>query len=261
MTLFYLDLENGNDANDGLSFATRWKTFANGPTAARVNPGDVIRVMASPPPVRTALGATWTQDSAQVTTDLLACVGLCNCDTAWIPSANVTAVADTSASYVKEGTASAKITINATFITGKAAYFTLPSPLNLSSSRFVTLWIRTDTQIAANALSLRLCSDTAGNTSQNTLPLNILSLQGGNHGLYPNHWLPLTIDYGAALYYSIRSIALYVDADLSASAAVTIWLDNLLANNIITSGNPLGLNSLIGLPNSTGNGGTESETR
>lgn len=60
MTTFYLDLEGGNDAADGLSFANRWKTLTTGPTAARTAPGDTIRVMASPDP--TSLGTcTFTQ--------------------------------------------------------------------------------------------------------------------------------------------------------------------------------------------------------
>jgi hypothetical protein len=56
---YSLDFEGGNDANTGLSFAQRWKTITNGATAARIAPGDEIRIMASPDP--TSLGnATWT---------------------------------------------------------------------------------------------------------------------------------------------------------------------------------------------------------
>ena len=59
MTTFYLDYEGGSDAADGLSFANRWKTLTLGATAARIAPGDTIRVMASPDP--TSLGnGTWT---------------------------------------------------------------------------------------------------------------------------------------------------------------------------------------------------------
>lgn len=59
MATYYIDYENGNDANDGLSFANRWKTMTNGATAARIAPGDEIRIMASPDP--TSIGsATWT---------------------------------------------------------------------------------------------------------------------------------------------------------------------------------------------------------
>jgi hypothetical protein len=35
MAAYYLDFENGNDANDGTTFANRWKTLTNGATAAR----------------------------------------------------------------------------------------------------------------------------------------------------------------------------------------------------------------------------------
>jgi hypothetical protein len=59
VTTFYLDNDGGNDANDGLSFAQRWKTITLGATAARIAPGDEIRIMASPDP--TSIGdATWT---------------------------------------------------------------------------------------------------------------------------------------------------------------------------------------------------------
>lgn len=58
MTIFHLDFEGGNDANDGTTFANRWKTLTNGATAARIAPGDTIRVMASPDPVDTGMTAT-----------------------------------------------------------------------------------------------------------------------------------------------------------------------------------------------------------
>ena len=58
MATYYIDFEGGNDANAGTSFATRWKTITNGATAARIAPGDEIRIMASPDP--TSIGtATW----------------------------------------------------------------------------------------------------------------------------------------------------------------------------------------------------------
>jgi hypothetical protein len=56
---FYLDFDGGNDANNGTTFALRWKTITLGATAARIAPGDTIRIMASPDP--TSIGnATWT---------------------------------------------------------------------------------------------------------------------------------------------------------------------------------------------------------
>lgn len=60
MSTFLLDYEGGNDANDGLTFANRWKTISDGATAARIAPGDTIKIMGSPAPTSLAQNATWT---------------------------------------------------------------------------------------------------------------------------------------------------------------------------------------------------------
>lgn len=52
MATLYLDFLNGNDANNGSSFANRFKTFNSGATAARTAPGDTIRLMKSEDPIR-----------------------------------------------------------------------------------------------------------------------------------------------------------------------------------------------------------------
>ncbi|MGE5609710.1 MAG: hypothetical protein ACM359_10685 [Bacillota bacterium] len=258
MTTFFMDLENGNDANDGLTFATRWKTFLNGATAARVAPGDTIRVMASPPPFSIGT-ATWAQDSAVVTLSQALTYDLSTCETAWTASTNATCVADST--YVKQGSYSCKFTISSTFTTGKVAYVALPSTQNLSSFRFVTFWVRSDTALANGQVSLRLCSDTLGNTTVNTIPITVKSTQNGNQGIPgAGHWHAVTVDFGAGLGSSIGSIALYCDMDLSTTAAVTIWLDNIMVSTMGGT-NVLTLNSLIGMPNSTGvSGGNGSES-
>ena len=60
MATFYLDYEGGNDANDGTTFANRWKTLTSGATAARIAPGDTIRVMGSPAPTSLSVNGDWT---------------------------------------------------------------------------------------------------------------------------------------------------------------------------------------------------------
>lgn len=65
MATFYVDFENGNDANDGTTFANRWKTLTNGATAARIGPGDEIRMMGSPAPTSLGINATWTSGQQQ----------------------------------------------------------------------------------------------------------------------------------------------------------------------------------------------------
>lgn len=59
MTTFYLDTVNGNDANDGTSWALAWKTLSGGATAARIGPNDTIRMAKSPDPISTGQTAVW----------------------------------------------------------------------------------------------------------------------------------------------------------------------------------------------------------
>jgi hypothetical protein len=65
MATFFLDFENGNDANDGSTFANRWKTITNGATAARTAPGDTIRIMGSPAPTSLGQNGVWTSQVSQ----------------------------------------------------------------------------------------------------------------------------------------------------------------------------------------------------
>ena len=67
MATFFLDFENGNDANDGTTFANRWKTITSGATAARTAPGDTIRIMGSPAPTSLGQNGTWTSQTFQAT--------------------------------------------------------------------------------------------------------------------------------------------------------------------------------------------------
>jgi hypothetical protein len=57
---YYVDYEGGNNANNGTTFLLRWKDLTNGATAARIAPGDTIRMMASPDPQSLGQTATWT---------------------------------------------------------------------------------------------------------------------------------------------------------------------------------------------------------
>ena len=65
MTTYYLDYEGGSDAGDGTSFATRWKTLTLGATAARIAPGDTIRIMGSPAVQSFGMNGTWTSSKLE----------------------------------------------------------------------------------------------------------------------------------------------------------------------------------------------------
>lgn len=234
MTTFYLDLAGGNDGNAGTSFAARWKTITAGATAARIAPGDTIRLMESPQPTNLGINATWNRDSKTITLASALTANITDCETAWTASTNVTSTADTST--FKEGTKSAKHVIAAAFTTGKAAYFATGT-LDLSAYQQVSFMIYSNLAVAANSYSLRLCSDTTGDTTVNTIPITVA---------LPNsfgYWLPMTVDLGAALGSSIQSIALYCDLD---PGTAILWLDNIIACKASSSADSLTLRSLLG---------------
>jgi hypothetical protein len=329
MATYYVDYEGGNDASAGTSFATRWQTLTNGATAARIAPGDEIRVMASPAP--TSMGnATWTGGgrpvSAAITSStnatpivmtataahglvagdyvtitghttntnangvwrvgttasgtefqilqmdgtnttgngvgasgtftktnnlvvktasaLVQNIALCGGlgqKPAWTASANVTATQETT--NFKEGGAAASIAIAAGFTTGKAAYYTLPSTLNLSSYQQVSFWIRQSAGSlgAAGAIYVALCTDTIGDTVAHTCNVPALGAL--------NVWLPVTVNLGTNLNSAIRSVALYVVTD---NAAQTFQLDNIIAGKAASSADSVTLTSLISKSDGTG---------
>ena len=331
MPTYYIDFEGGNDANAGTSFATRWKTFTNGATAARIAPGDDIRVMASPNP--TSIGnATWTSgpiptainissstnatpivittsaahglvtgdyvaiashttntnangvwqvgtiptgttfqilqmgganttgngvggasgsirnvDAAIVklasllTQNIALCGGLGQ-KPAWVASTNV--IVTQNITTWKEGYSSASVAPLAAFTTGKAAYYTLPATLNLSSYQQVSFWINqtAGTLSAAGACYVALCSDTIGNTVVHQCNIPAFTAL--------NTWTPVVVDFGANLNNAIQSVAFYVVTD---NGAQTFLLDNIIACKAASSADSLNLTSLIGK-----NTGTES---
>lgn len=231
MTTFYLDLEGGNDANDGTTFANRWKTYTSGATAARIAPGDTIRVMASPD--ETLVGdATWTNASKTVTLAGAVTATISNCGTAWTPSANVTSTTTTTR---KEGSLAARNDIAAGFTTGLVAY-SATGTLDLSAYQQVTFWFYcVNTTVAANTLSLRLCTDTVGAVSVHTIAIPAVAASA--------NWTAFTVDTGGALNSAIASVALYADLD---PGACNVILDNITAVKAASSADSLSLTSLIG---------------
>jgi len=227
----YLDHVGGNDSNDGSSFALRVKTFASGFTAARIAPGDLCKVMQSPDPTLVDSSASWTQYSKTITLSGAVTTNITDCETAWTASANVTATADTV--QFKENTKSAKLVIATGFTTGLVAYFATGT-LDLSTKKQVSFWVKNSAALSASTLSIRLCSDTAGVTTVNTIA--IPALPGST-------WVPITVDTGSALGSAIQSVALYADLD---PGTQTIFLDNIIACKDSTSADSLSLTSLIG---------------
>jgi hypothetical protein len=291
----------------------RWQTTSLGATAVRINAGDTIRIMGSPPPTSLGINGTWTSAPLSGTTAITAATnaspivitsashGLVTGDTvvvtavggntaangtwevtvssstqfslnsstgnaaytsggtvrkrtntrvqlasvvtqtiastgprsAWTASTNVTATLNTT--DYKEHQYSDSIDIAAAFTTGKAAYFPTGT-LDLSGYQQVSFWIKqtAGTIGAAGAVSVVLCSDTLGATAVNTINVPNLAVL--------NQWLPVTVNTGAALGSSIRSIAFYVNTD---NAAQTFLINNIIACKASSAADSLSLTSLI----------------
>lgn len=232
MTTYYLDFEGGTDGNTGLSFAQRRKTLGAF-SAADLAPGDTVRIMASPAVTSLGQNATFTNLSPTVTLTSAVTANISLCGAAWTASANVTT---TTSSTRKEGTLSTSIAPAAAFTTGLAAY-EATGALDLSSYQQVSFWIQqtSGTVAIAGDVSLRLCSDTLGAVSVQTIAIPAL--------LATNGWQSVTVDVGGALPAVVNSVALYVDTDRGAQ---TFLIDNIIACKASGSADALTLNSLIG---------------
>jgi hypothetical protein len=164
---------------------------------------------------------------------------------AWTASANVTTAKNSNWSfyssgvdYTREGSIYDQIAITANFATGKAAYYPTGT-LDLSAYQQVSFYIRITSGVqTVSNLSLRLCSDTTGDTTVNTI--TIPALYGSTSG----PWIPVTVNLGSNLGSSIQSIALYVDSD---QGAQTVQFSNIIACKASSSSDSLTLNSLVGL--------------
>lgn len=156
--------------------------------------------------------------------------------TAWTPVAGGNASASLDLTDTKEGEASDSISVTAAFVTGKVAYKTTGT-LNLSGYQQVSFWIKqtAGTTTVNGDISLRLCSDTTGDTTVNTI--NIPAIVANSR------WIPFTVDLGTNLGSNIQSVALYVDTDRGAQ---TFLISNIIACKARSSADSLNLQSLVG---------------
>ena len=110
MTTFYLDYELGDNANAGDSFAAGhpWKTITLGATAARIAPGDIIRIAKSPAPVSIGNG-TWTSLSKTVTLATSQNLTISLCENQWTGANDGTGSLVAVATDAKQGSNCTKV--------------------------------------------------------------------------------------------------------------------------------------------------------
>lgn len=208
MATQYLDPEAGNDANNGLSFANRRKTWAGlGALAA----GDDVRVIASYDPV-TSVDATWTNASNSLTLSAALTGTITGSTAAWTAAPNVTCTAPAGS---KIGANYASMSIAAGFTTGQAAYFDLGSTQDFSAYTAVSLCIVLPLVGGFNlgtVASINLCSDAVGAVVVDTIPLRLVG-QGANFAVTANTWYYILYEKGSALSTTVRSVSLNFASD------------------------------------------------
>ena len=227
-----------------------WKTITLGATAARMAPGDTVRIKKSPVPVSIG-NAAWTNLSKVVTLAAARTLNIAMCEVDWA-SVNATSSAKIGTDW-KEGTYALKLVedgtpganeLQAYFATGVLAM------ADMANYQSISFWIKNEVAIAAGVWVIKLCSDVAGAVEEDVFPIPAIPSTGC--------WVPLTLtrtgggnlgDNGTA---DIQSIAVYNGA-VTPTASKYIYLDNIIA----TKTGDLNLQSLIS-QNATAKGSAAS---
>tara|TARA_Y100001973_G_scaffold36909_1_gene55601 strand:- start:4470 stop:6899 length:2430 start_codon:yes stop_codon:yes gene_type:complete len=126
--------------------------------------------------------------------------------------------------------------------TGKAAYVELENALDLSGYQQISFkcifdYLVGSQESADSIMSLRLCTDTSGDTSVHTIPITM----GFD---ISDRWYSVVCDLGTNLNASIQSIALYVDTTLG-HANTEVIIDNVIACKAKSSADSLTHASII----------------
>jgi len=249
-----IDWHDGHAHTTAAAVYNPWKTITAGPTAARMAPGDTVRIAKSPAPFSIGT-ATWTNLSKVVTLDTANLTyPIAMCETDWDRTGTHATSCLASATDWKEGSKKVSIVEDASpganeeqafFATGTLAKATM------DDYQAISFWIKNEVAIADNARwVIKLCSDVAGVTELDVFVIPAIPLTG--------RWIPLTIartgggnlsNNGAT---DIKSIAVYNGASLP-TASKYIYLDNIIAVKVPG----LNLQSLISKSSADEVGATE----
>jgi len=248
MTILYVDPVAGNDANNGLSFANRKRTF-NSVTSAAAEL-DTIRLIASPDPFSVG-SASWTDWTKDITWTNTSNLKIDACDSGWTAATNVTVTHPTGKS--KTGSAHVQLAIASGFTTGKAAYKTLAAPLTVSAFQQIAFYFQSFNSSNVS-FKICLCSDTTGNTivAEITKTMTWITDFLQSDSTTTAYWTPVHLDYGSALPgTSINSIAIYMTVD---PGTVTLSFDGFTLCKAPGASDLIDLYSMIGK-----NAGSETE--
>lgn len=132
-----------------------------------------------------------------------------------------------------------RITVGSSAGVGKAAYFATGT-LDLSGYQQISFRVRYEgcTRDEAPPISLRLCTDTTGDTSVHTVELT-------PNYFWSDGWDAVVKDFGTNLNSSIKSVAIYKDSAVSSQEKII--LSNIVACKASSSADSVTHKSLIGL--------------
>lgn len=238
MAIYYIDYVNGNDANSGVSWAQAWQTIKNGATAARIAPGDELRIAKSPDPVQTADNWIWgggrhyvlapsTNIGTGTDGPTRRLVKL-STDGTTIDWSVVTASSLTTTTTYYRGVATSALQFTlSTNTTSAQVCWNTPSTMDLSGTNAITAYMRLattafDGRTTNNMPELRLYDgpDLSGNLRA-TLKLGKCYMPNGM-----SHGLTFRKDDGTTLPTEVRSIGLFTPSSMTAQSVV---FDHMLA--------------------------------
>lgn len=130
------------------------------------------------------------------------------------------------------------ITVQSSQAVGKIAHYQLPSTLDLSGYQQISFMVRSDAGGFTTPDSIRLCTDTAGNTSVHTAPIQLRKTSN-------DYWIASVTDLGANMNSSIQSIAIYRDSTQSSSCEYR--LQNIIACKASSAADSITHKSVIGV--------------
>lgn len=235
MATYYVDFSLSADAGtgDGLSFANRKMTI---PT---LSAGDTVRIMASVLNTDIGTNSQWQNAGTQVqyggaALSTFAKLLAAN-NTGWTASTNVTL---SNGGGGKSTSSSLGVSTSTSFTTGKAAYYTLGSAMDLSAFNRLNFCFMPTSTIPASTFKVCLCSDTTGDTIVEEYTINFATAANGSR------WFPITYSKGSAFGATINSIAIYKVA--SNATAYTFNLCDVGVSSLVGYVDLIGKGTKIG---------------
>lgn len=234
MATYYVDPWNGSDSNDSTaaqSTSTPWKTLwnimSNGPNQITLSPGDTVKIKGKAPTNLNYGGSdfAWSNNSSVFTTSdkgntIVSHLANVN----WTNYGSVSGTASNAYIHLNTDGQSRQINIPTGSFTGKAASQlisgTVPAGTVGFSIAFRSASVPSGFALD-DAIQIKLCSDTAGDTAVITLDWPDIGAVAANKFVYA--YVPYTV----ASDTSFSSIGIYIKTGYA--AAWNFILDNLVA--------------------------------